>query len=191
MSHQLQIRSGASIPDVADPQMGRTGENMDSVFVRIHRLLRGRYLWAIGLGLILCVAGAFAGFKATQPLWTCSAIVQVKMNRDVILYSSPENQSTQSPEVIKETQIALMRSQRVINMAMDTDEWKRLGRPLSDDNITDFMHKLAITPQGRSEMINVSFTDPDAIAASYWSVLQQPRSAWSSEVELRPWVETF
>ena len=33
--------------------------------------------------------------------------------------------------------------------------------------------------------------DPDAIAQSYLHVLQQPRSAWSSEVELRPWVENF
>jgi NAD(P)-dependent dehydrogenase (short-subunit alcohol dehydrogenase family) len=33
--------------------------------------------------------------------------------------------------------------------------------------------------------------DPYAIAQSYWHVLQQPRSAWSAEIELRPWVETF
>lgn len=33
--------------------------------------------------------------------------------------------------------------------------------------------------------------DPDAIAQSYLQVLQQPRSAWSQEVELRPWVEKF
>src|SRR6202035_4469657 len=33
--------------------------------------------------------------------------------------------------------------------------------------------------------------DPDAIAQSYMDVLRQPRSAWSLEVELRPWVETF
>jgi NAD(P)-dependent dehydrogenase (short-subunit alcohol dehydrogenase family) len=36
-----------------------------------------------------------------------------------------------------------------------------------------------------------SMLDPDAIALSYWHVLQQPRSAWSWEVELRPWVEKF
>jgi NAD(P)-dependent dehydrogenase (short-subunit alcohol dehydrogenase family) len=36
-----------------------------------------------------------------------------------------------------------------------------------------------------------SLLDPDAIAASYWNVLQQPRSAWSWELELRPWVERF
>ena len=33
--------------------------------------------------------------------------------------------------------------------------------------------------------------DPDAIAQSYWHLIQQPRSAWSSEIEVRPWVETF
>ncbi len=36
-----------------------------------------------------------------------------------------------------------------------------------------------------------SFLDPDAIAQSYVDVLRQKRSAWSFEVELRPWVETF
>lgn len=32
---------------------------------------------------------------------------------------------------------------------------------------------------------------PDAIAASYLAVHQQPRSAWTWEMELRPWVENF
>jgi len=36
-----------------------------------------------------------------------------------------------------------------------------------------------------------SFLDPEAIAMSYWNVLQQPRSAWTWEMELRPWVEKF
>ncbi len=36
-----------------------------------------------------------------------------------------------------------------------------------------------------------SLLDPDAIAATYLSVLAQPRSAWTQEVELRPWVEKF
>jgi NAD(P)-dependent dehydrogenase (short-subunit alcohol dehydrogenase family) len=33
--------------------------------------------------------------------------------------------------------------------------------------------------------------DPDAIAQSYLHVLQQPRSAWTFELEVRPWVEIF
>jgi NAD(P)-dependent dehydrogenase (short-subunit alcohol dehydrogenase family) len=36
-----------------------------------------------------------------------------------------------------------------------------------------------------------SMLDPGAIAAAYLSVLRQPRSAWTWEIELRPWVERF
>lgn len=36
-----------------------------------------------------------------------------------------------------------------------------------------------------------STLDPDAIAQSYLAVLAQPRSAWTWEIQLRPWVESF
>jgi NAD(P)-dependent dehydrogenase (short-subunit alcohol dehydrogenase family) len=36
-----------------------------------------------------------------------------------------------------------------------------------------------------------SLLDPDAIAASYLHIIRQPRSAWATEIELRPWVERF
>jgi len=42
-------------------------------------------------------------------------------------------------------------------------------------------------PAGRPD----SMLDPDAIAQAYWSIVQQPRSAWTWEIELRPWVENF
>ncbi len=36
-----------------------------------------------------------------------------------------------------------------------------------------------------------SMLDPDAIADSYLHFLDQPRSSWAWEIELRPWVEKF
>jgi NAD(P)-dependent dehydrogenase (short-subunit alcohol dehydrogenase family) len=36
-----------------------------------------------------------------------------------------------------------------------------------------------------------STLDPDAIAQTYLNLLQQDRSAWAWEIELRPWVEKF
>ena len=36
-----------------------------------------------------------------------------------------------------------------------------------------------------------SMLDPAAIARTYLALLRQPRSAWTWEIELRPWVETF
>ena len=50
-----------------------------------------------------------------------------------------------------------------------------------------------LTDKGRTEAAGEadSLLDPDAIAQTYMAVLKQPRSAWSLEVELRPWVEKF
>ena len=36
-----------------------------------------------------------------------------------------------------------------------------------------------------------STLDPDAIAQTYLAVLTQPRSAWTWEIEVRPWLERF
>jgi NAD(P)-dependent dehydrogenase (short-subunit alcohol dehydrogenase family) len=36
-----------------------------------------------------------------------------------------------------------------------------------------------------------SLLDPDAIAATYLHLIHQPHSAWSWEIEVRPWVEKF
>jgi len=33
--------------------------------------------------------------------------------------------------------------------------------------------------------------EPDAIAETYFQLASQPRSAWTSEIEVRPWVEHF
>jgi len=36
-----------------------------------------------------------------------------------------------------------------------------------------------------------SMLDPDAIAATYLHMIHQPHSAWTWEIEVRPWVEKF
>jgi NAD(P)-dependent dehydrogenase (short-subunit alcohol dehydrogenase family) len=36
-----------------------------------------------------------------------------------------------------------------------------------------------------------SMLDPNSIAATYLHLIHQPHSAWTAEVELRPWVEAF
>jgi NAD(P)-dependent dehydrogenase (short-subunit alcohol dehydrogenase family) len=36
-----------------------------------------------------------------------------------------------------------------------------------------------------------SLLAPEAIATSYLHIIRQPRSAWATEIELRPWVERF
>jgi hypothetical protein len=38
---------------------------------------------------------------------------------------------------------------------------------------------------------NDQLLDPEAIAETYLHLLQQHRSAWTWEIEVRPWVEKF
>ena len=70
-----------------------------------------------------------------------------------------------------------------------------MARELSPQGIhvAHFVIDGGIRSAGRADPADKpdSLLDPDAIAASYLNVLQQPRSAWSWEIELRPWVERF
>ena len=70
-----------------------------------------------------------------------------------------------------------------------------MARELSPQGIhvAHFVIDGGIRSSARSEPADRpdSMLDPDAIALSYWNVLQQPRSAWTWEIELRPWVERF
>ena len=58
-------------------------------------------------------------------------------------------------------------------------------------HVAHFVIDGAIRNPGRSESTPDSMLDPNAIARSYLHVIRQERSAWTWEVELRPWVETF
>lgn len=70
-----------------------------------------------------------------------------------------------------------------------------IARELQPQNIhvAHFVIDGAIRNPGRTEPADEpdSMLDPDAIAETYLAVLDQNRSAWSWEVEVRPWVERF
>ncbi|HEX6137617.1 MAG TPA: SDR family NAD(P)-dependent oxidoreductase [Casimicrobiaceae bacterium] len=67
-----------------------------------------------------------------------------------------------------------------------------MARELSPKGIhvAHFVIDGAIRPRGGADPQD-SMLDPDAIARAYAQVLAQPRSAWTWEIELRPWLERF
>ena len=49
----------------------------------------------------------------------------------------------------------------------------------------------AAYPERFKDLPKDAFLAPEAIAEAYWQLHQQPKSAWSHEIDLRPWVEKF
>ncbi len=58
-------------------------------------------------------------------------------------------------------------------------------------HVAHFVIDGAIRPAGMPAEGGDAQLDPDAIAQTYMAILGQPRSAWTWEVEVRPWVEKF
>ena len=50
---------------------------------------------------------------------------------------------------------------------------------------------LARNPQLRERRGEDGLLDPDAIAEAFWSLHHQHRSAWTLELDVRPWNESF
>ena len=50
---------------------------------------------------------------------------------------------------------------------------------------------LSRMPQLKEQRGPDGLLDIEAIAETYWQIHRQPRSAWTQEVDLRPWAETF
>ncbi|HYC48195.1 MAG TPA: SDR family NAD(P)-dependent oxidoreductase [Burkholderiales bacterium] len=58
-------------------------------------------------------------------------------------------------------------------------------------HVAHFVIDGGIAQPGRVASGPDALLDPDAIALNYLHVLRQPRSAWTWEIEVRPWVEKF
>ena len=71
----------------------------------------------------------------------------------------------------------------------------RLERAVPDDAAVAFVdlgHETSSVCVVRNRRVEAVRTlDPEAIADAYWHLHCQPRSAWTHELDLRPWIEKF
>lgn len=131
-----------------------------SVFKTVHRLLRGRYAITLSFAAVLGIAGAIGGYLSTKPKFRTTGQVQVESMLPTTglggpsLYSPLGNVSTYVA-----TQAALMRSDRVIEAAMDSAEWRALGLGSGETPQRDYLASLEIRESPTSpELIDVSST---------------------------------
>jgi NAD(P)-dependent dehydrogenase (short-subunit alcohol dehydrogenase family) len=59
------------------------------------------------------------------------------------------------------------------------------------DGAIDGERIASFLPQLKEQRGPDGLLDPDAIAENYWTLHTQQRSAWTHEIDVRPWVETW
>jgi capsular exopolysaccharide synthesis family protein len=136
------------------------------VFQRLHRLLRGRYAIAVTLAAMGAVGGAVAGWKSSHPRYRSEGALRVAASIPKKLYDTESNQALPNFTGYVRSVANLLQEPRVIDWAMNSDEWKKLGRGLTPAERDAFVDSLqVVTDREDPEWIRVRFTDADKTAA--------------------------
>lgn len=140
---------------------------------RLKRLLRGRYRWLTLLLIIGVVCGAALGYKTGKQTYRSEAIISVKPVLPKILYSNEQNSIIPMFDGFVERLIALIQSPRVIDMAMNRDEWKRFGFGTGPEAREEFVDSLRVSTAGRNQLIYIHFEGdtPAQVHAAVQSVV--------------------
>jgi polysaccharide biosynthesis transport protein len=141
-------------------------ESPFAIFEKVHRLLRGRYHWAIALAILGAGLGALGGYAATQPLYQSIGSIHIVPVLPKVIH---ENELTQMPPLFASyvrTRANLLQDPRVLDAAMQSEAWRQLGRGISPEERERFRTSLRVTVDAQEpEWIWIRFADPDPDAA--------------------------
>jgi polysaccharide biosynthesis transport protein len=133
----------------------------ENPLLKLHQFLTGRYHWAILLGLAL---GALAGTAAHQIVkdpYKSVGAVRIKPYLTRIIYESEKSSVMPMFDAYVDTQASILQSQRTIMLAMDSPEWKAAVQKSRPHDLVAFTNGLEVTHPRGSELIQVTFSDPD------------------------------
>jgi Mrp family chromosome partitioning ATPase/uncharacterized protein involved in exopolysaccharide biosynthesis len=128
----------------------------------MQRRLRGRYPWAIALGLLGVIAGGMAGHLIPTPLYRSTGQIRVAplLDTDASAAMRPHF------EAFVATQGDLIVHQQVLRQVMTGESWRQFGRDTSDEDYQNFTGHLIVDPPSSSRLITVHYDDPDPQAAA-------------------------
>ena len=172
---EVDAADRVDVPKLAVEQAGDGSPQTLLLLVNAVRFLEAadfERCWKVG-----CLAGFLVGQAAAKRM--------VNAGRGTILFTGAT--------------AALRGSANFANLAVPKFGLRALAQSMARElhpqgiHVAHFVIDGAIRAPGRQEPDDApdSMLDPDAIAQAYLQVLRQPRNAWSTEVELRPWTETF
>jgi Mrp family chromosome partitioning ATPase/uncharacterized protein involved in exopolysaccharide biosynthesis len=95
----------------------------------VHRRLRGRYKWAVTLGLLLAAPCAVAGWFAMPVQYASQGVVEVRTSVDQILYDIQENRTIPLIDQMVENERQRLVSQQNLTRAAQNPQLQAAGWP--------------------------------------------------------------
>lgn len=140
-------------------QKPQTGGNQP--LQKLHRILRGRYIVAILVGLIGGAFGAYYGWQSEAPTYRASGHVEFQPFIPTIRGDTSDRVMSLYEQRMNSEAIRI-RTREIATAAMNRPEWRDAGgRAPTDGAIGAFMGALKSDVTRRSFFINISFEHPD------------------------------
>lgn len=130
-----------------------------------HRLLRGRYLWAAGLGVLLAIPLAYYGYRSKTPMFTSQGVVAIAPTQRQILFQTEVSEAIPFFDQYVERQAAILGSQRVFSKALEEPRVVETGWPLGSAGLGSLAGAVEVDIPRRSGMIVLSVSHRSANAA--------------------------
>lgn len=147
------------------PDTGGSGQGVTAQLMKVHLLLKGRYAWAISLSVVGLVIGALGAYLFYEPIYRSTGIIRIAPVLPRVLYQSEQSDLMPMFDAFVQSQVSLIQSRRVVDLAMTNADWAGLGRGTTNEEISDFTSSMTVSAPPRSELIMISFDDSDPRAA--------------------------
>lgn len=132
---------------------------------QVHALLRGRYWIASLLAVMGLAIGSVIGYRIPKPLYESAGLLRIKPVLPVLYQNQQNNGVMPMFEAYVDSQVALIKSQRITDLAMQDPAWAALHRGLTPNDIEQFNNSLTVDHPKASELIELTFDDHDPEAA--------------------------
>ncbi|MEX0885581.1 MAG: AAA family ATPase [Phycisphaeraceae bacterium] len=124
---------------------------------RMHRMLRGRYHWAILLGMIGFAAGGYGAVQLYEPEYRSQALLHFAPVIPRVLYNTDETGVMPRFDAHLQSQAAFLRQGRTVTRAMESPTWQPFSNGMSPIEIQAFEDALSV--RVNQELMYVGFDD--------------------------------
>ena len=125
----------------------------------VHRALRGRYRLAALLAGLLAAAGGTVGYFAVPAKYMSTGLVQIEGVIPAILYPTLENQVPPLFDAYVASQVAFLRSWKLLAAAVDRPEMAEAGWPVGPKGVSALNDALTVARTRGEHTISVSVAD--------------------------------